>query len=361
MIAAFAVFLFASPCDPWPLWSRYLERFVSGDGRIIDRTAADRTTSEGQAYALFFSLVANDRAQFERLLTWTVQNLARGDLGRSLPAWHWGKRRDGSWGVIDSNPASDADLWIAYALLEAGRLWREPRYQDLGRNVLRNVAAREVVSAPPLGPILLPGPVGFAFDGGYRVNPSYAPPPLLQRFSAEGAPWPAVKDSSMRMLQVFARRGAAPDWAFVKRGGPLAPDPRHGRTASYDAIRVPLWVGIAPARDPGLDAVASGLLAAFDRTGKLPEKIDALTLQGRGEAPPGFYGALLPIAPEKIRPTLEARLAAALHGGLYGEPPAYFDQNLILFAQGFLEGRYRFAPDGSLAPAWESRCLGRAR
>ena len=81
---AFAL-LAANPCEPsWPLWNRYAGTFISGDGRVIDRTAGDRTTSEGQAYALFFSLVANDRALFQRLLAWTEQNLAQGDLARFL-------------------------------------------------------------------------------------------------------------------------------------------------------------------------------------------------------------------------------------------------------------------------------------
>jgi hypothetical protein len=53
--------------------------------------------------------------------------------------------------------------------------------------------------------------------------------------------------------------------------------------------------------------------------------------------------------------------AARNPDGLYGRPAAYSDQNLILFAQGFAESRYRFGDDGSLLPAWETRCLGRAR
>jgi len=55
------------------------------------------------------------------------------------------------------------------------------------------------------------------------------------------------------------------------------------------------------------------------------------------------------------------RLDASLHDGLYGDPPGYYDQNLILFGRGFAEGRFRFAADGSLAPAWERQCLGRSR
>jgi endo-1,4-beta-D-glucanase Y len=362
MIALLAgTLLAASPCNAtWPLWQRYAETFLAADGRVIDRTAGDRSTSEGQAYALFFSLVANDRALFQRVLHWTEQNLAEGDLRTTLPAWHWGKRRDKSWGIVDRNPASDADLWLAFDLLEAGRLWSEPRYTVLGERVLANVAARELAQVPGFGTVLLPGPAGFAFEGGFRVNPSYEPPQVLRRLAQLGAPWDAVQQSSLQMLHVFAQGGAAPDWALAKSGR-LLEDPVRGRVSSYDAIRVPLWIGMMPERDPQLDHVASGLFKALEEKGKLPERLDARTLQGRGEAPPGFYAALLPLAPSGTREVLTSRLESFRKGGLYGSPAAYYDQNLILFAQGFLESRYRFGSDGSLAPAWESRCLGRAR
>ena len=71
---------------PWPLWSRYASRFIAWDGRVIDFSAQDHTTSEGQAYALFFALVAGDRTRFDRLLRWTDDNLAGGALGDRLPA-----------------------------------------------------------------------------------------------------------------------------------------------------------------------------------------------------------------------------------------------------------------------------------
>ena len=331
--------LAAAPCaGQWPLWDRYVATFVSQDGRVIDRTAADRSTSEGQAYALFFALVADDRALFDRVLHWTERNLAQGDLAHHLPAWHWGKRREG-WGVIDANSASDADLWLAYALLEAGRLWSQPRYGELARGVLANVAAREVAEVAGSGTVLLPGPSGFALDGGYRINPSYEPPEILRRLAQLPGPWRALADSAGRRLQAFASGGAVPDWAVVRPGRPLSEDPVKGRTGSYDAIRTYLWVGMSPDRDARTEAIASGLLHAVESTGRLPERI----------APPG------------ARAELERHLATAQRNGLYGDPPAYYDQNLALFARGFLESRFRFREDGALAPAWETRCLGRAR
>ena len=349
----------------WPHWSRYVQAFVSGDGRVIDRTAHDRTTSEGQAYALFFAVVANDPALFGRILRWTEENLARGDLTHRLPAWAWGRRSDGSWGILDANSASDADLWLAYALLEAGRLWSERRYDALARSVLSNVAAREVANLPALGPTLLPGASGFTVEDGHawRLNPSYVPLQVLRRVASAqpDGPWRKVLASSIRMVRESAPRGVVPDWVLYSRRG-FSADPVKGRVGSYDAIRVYLWLGMLPRGDPArrdLEPATGGPLRLLAERGALPEEIDAGSLRGKGEAPVGFYAALLPLAASRDPATgarLETRLSAALKDGLYGSPPAYYDQSLNLFGRGFIEGRFGFAADGRLVPAWEKTC-----
>jgi endoglucanase len=114
------------------MWKNYAAGFMDNQVRVIDHDANDRTTSEGQAYAMFFALVANDGARFDGLLHWTEVNLASGDLASHLPAWSWGKAPNGKWGVLDVNSASDADVWMAYTLLEAGVAWKEAHYTWLG-------------------------------------------------------------------------------------------------------------------------------------------------------------------------------------------------------------------------------------
>src|SRR5690606_41062597 len=89
----------------------------------------NHSTSEGQSYALFFALVANDRERFERIWRWSREILAGNDPQNMLPAWLWGQGKDGKWQVQDANSASDADLWFVYALLEADRLWQKPAYR----------------------------------------------------------------------------------------------------------------------------------------------------------------------------------------------------------------------------------------
>src|SRR6266581_7751714 len=76
----------------WPShWKGYVAGFMDNQARVIDHDAGDRTTSEGQAYGMFFALVANDRSRFDGLLRWTEQNLAANDLSGHLPAWLWGR------------------------------------------------------------------------------------------------------------------------------------------------------------------------------------------------------------------------------------------------------------------------------
>jgi endoglucanase len=355
----------------WPLYQRYVDAFVTQDGRVREPSAGDRTTSEGQAYALLLALVANDRPLYERLLGWTRNNLAGGDLGRGLPGWHWGKDERGAWRLLDRSSAADADLWLAYALLEAGRLWCQPAFTALGRQVVGQVVARELPRLPGLGPMLLPGPVGFELKKGrlWRLNPSYLPLQLLRRFARDDlpGPWSELAATTVRMIRASAARGFVPDWVAYDRERGFTADPVAGPVGSYDAIRVYLWAGMLPPEEqlrPLLLAALDGPGRWFRDRGSLPERLELPALRERGQAaPPGFYAVLLPEARSRGDDQLAARLGAALAGvlkdGLYGDPPTYFDQNLILFGRGFAEGRFAFEASGALRPDWEGPCCER--
>lgn len=87
---------------------------------MIDYEASDRSTSEGQAYALLRAVLINDPATFALTLNWSENNLqgqAAGKRTDSLWAWKWGRKEDGNWGVIDSNFASDGDIDAITALI----------------------------------------------------------------------------------------------------------------------------------------------------------------------------------------------------------------------------------------------------
>ncbi len=147
----------------WTLWNAYATRFIDDQGRVFDPKAAiSAPRSEGEAYAMFFALADNDRAHFDRILNWTQANLAKPTISdTNLPSWLWGKDKDGTWRPLDPNSASDADVWMAYTLLEAGRLWNVPSYTGLGNGMLNHIAATEVADLPGFGLMLLPGGQGF--------------------------------------------------------------------------------------------------------------------------------------------------------------------------------------------------------
>ncbi|WP_090466017.1 cellulose synthase complex periplasmic endoglucanase BcsZ [Pseudomonas mohnii] len=348
----------ASQCV-WPAWENFKQHMISADGRVIDTSSAQQiTTSEGQSYGLFFALVANDGESFDRLLTWTRNNLADGDLSRHLPAWEWGLNKDGRWGVLDNNNASDADLWIAYSLLEAGRLWRRPDYLTLGNHMLWRSAAQTLRKLPGLGLMLLPGDVGFESSKGWRLNPSYLPPQLLSRFALIAPVWAEVAQNSRRLLIEGAPKGFAPDWLVWQAGKVVSVDGK-GAQGSYDAIRVYLWLGMLAADAPGRTDLLDHfkpMLEATARLGYVPEHVDSGSGKNKGSGPVGFSAALLPLL------ATDASSAAALSAQrerLRQSPPladAYYNQSLLMFGQGWDEQRYRFDKDGRLQPNWTSTC-----
>jgi len=124
--------------------------------------------------------------------------------------------------VLDSNSASDSDIWIAWTLLEAGRLWKNEDYTATGKALLAKIADGEVVKVPGLGLMLLPGRVGFAEEARWRFNPSYFPPQVAQYFSRFGAPWTTLRDTNLKLLLDTAPKGFSPDWVSYDKKNRLA-------------------------------------------------------------------------------------------------------------------------------------------
>lgn len=337
----------------WVRWDAFQAQMITGEGRVVDHSdERSITTSEGQSYGLFFALVDNDQELFNRLLRWTERNLARNDLTSFLPAWLWGRLPDGQWGVLDTNTASDSNLWIAYTLLEAGRLWKQHTYTVLGTLMLQRMAREEVARLPGFGTLLLPGLRGFVHQGYWRLNPSYLPPQVLARISVmqANAPWVGLVRDAHRFLIDSAPLGLAPDWAnwTGQRFEALSEADHIG---SYDGIRVYLWVGMMHDDTPGATELKRHFRAVerlVAPSGNVSERVNVVRGDARGEGPPGFSAALLPLFEGReiagvLRNHLKAKQSAV--GG-------YYSQALVLFGEGWDQKRYRFERDGALAPSW---------
>lgn len=348
-------------CEAWPAWQRFKFLYVSSDGRVIDAsTPRQITTSEGQSYALFFALVGNDRAAFDQILRWTQNNLAGGSLEKHLPAWQWGRADNNEWRVLDPNAASDADLWIAYTLGEAGRLWNEVGYSQLGAAVARNIVRQEVASIPELGLTLLPGPMGFADDHSWRLNPSYLPLSIIRGVARQTREpvWNEIVKSSERVILGSAPKGFAADWVEFSSGG-FVPDRKTQGIGSYDAIRVYLWAGMLPASDPSRDKINAALKPMLDIVSKRPapvESVDTQTLETKGDGSPGFSAAMLPmLANAHLSAALQTHRKRAAEESLQGNQ-GYYSDVLSLFGLGWLEQRFRFNRASLLNVRWTPAC-----
>lgn len=344
---------------PWQSWHNFANEIVRDGHRVIDRSD-DRliTTSEGQAYALFFALADDDRKLFDGLWRWTAENLCAGTPSERLPAWLWGrierenktnfkeKSQIVEWGVIDDNNATDADLWIAYSLLEAGRLWKIDAYREAGRailNLLWNTCVREVGT---LGTVCLPGRFGYVDDrGSVTLNPSYYPLQVLKRFAHEDPAWLAVARGSLRAILRASPGGIAPDWAQFNAQGLRVNVGRN--LGDWDAIRVYLWIGFLSEGDPDRTVLMNHfrtMRALVEARKALPGAADSQTLRVSGSGPDAFQAAFLAWAPDSAESAVARTLLRQLPIGSSN----YFKSMLTLFGLGFDERRFAFTRDGRL-------------
>jgi endoglucanase len=360
-------------CAPWARWEAFKAKFISADGRVIDLDSSDaRTVSEGQAYGLFLALVANDRPEFDKILDLTQNILAQGDLTKHLMAWLWGKRSDSTWGVIDDNSASDADLWLAYSLLQAGLIWHERRYTALGTVFARRILDEESARVPGLGWSVLPGKKGFhPSTDVWRFNPSYVPLQVLRGLEAASLDHDKLQQiiaSSVRLLIETAPRGFSPDWAqyhSAKAKSGFAPDKATNAQGSYNAIRVYLWAGMLDSADPE----AARLLKVFQpmadyvqHHGAPPEQINTVTGKvGSNDGNAGFSASLVPFLQALGKPQVAQAQVDRTRRLESQIPSGYYSQVLSMFGLGWYAGRFRFRADGSLSLAWENGCVESSR
>lgn len=348
----------------WPAWETFKKNFINEGGRVIDAsTPRFHSSSEGQAYGLFFALVANDKKSFDFLLRWTEANLAGGDLTARLPAWYWGKKDDGSWGVIDQNSASDADLWLAYTLGQAGTLWNDKRYTALSTLIGKRILREETADLPKLGLSLLPAPSGFTpTTSSWKLNPSYTPIQVMRWFANNGQDerWEKLLHSSAQIIIGASPKGYSPDWILYDsaKGYVIDSQGQEKGNGGYNAIRVYLWAGMLPEKEPYKKALLTALkpmASLVENKAFPPEFINVSTGEINKPGSTGFSAAMLPflktIGYKKAWEEQNLRISALLI-----KPDAYYDQVLAMYALGWQEQRYQFHANGNLMPQWKSSC-----
>jgi endoglucanase len=230
----------------------FLDRYVDGDGRVVRHDQGGDTVSEGQSYALLLAQVAGQRETFRRVWDWTRSHLLRRD---GLLASHADDER-----VLDRNPATDADVVTAWALLRAsgpgaGELRRA------GRRMAEAVLAREV-AAPPAPELLAAGT--WAVGPPASLNPSYWALPAFAalREDTDDARWEELGAASVSAIGALTEEGQLlpPDWARADGAALSASPSPNGDPPEVqygpDAQRVAVW--LAASCEPAARRLAAG-------------------------------------------------------------------------------------------------------
>ena len=272
------------------LWHTYkVNNLESSTGRTIDKSRDNLTTSEGEGYTLLRAVWEDDHATFDQSLTFTNDNL-RHKTGDGLFAWQFGKRADGSYGILTdqggNNTASDGDEDIALSLVFASQRWQQQSYLDQARTTISDIWKHEVITINGQ-PVLVANNLEPSDPTSVIVNPSYFSPAAYRIFAKVDPShnWTALANNSYTVLnQINATTnlgkssGLTPDWISLRRSdGAVMPAPSTNLTTEYgyDAMRTPFRVALdyewfkTSAAKTELTTLGATLKDQWQSTGKL--------------------------------------------------------------------------------------------
>jgi endoglucanase len=218
----------------------FLHRYLAADGRVVRHDQGGDTVSEGQGYAMLLAVATGQASQFADAWRWDQAHLQQPD---GLSSFHW---TNGA--VDDPQPASDADLDTAWALILAGQRFATPAYVSEGKAVAAAILANETVTVA--GKLeLVAGP--WAMAGPVVVNPSYlAPEAMAALATATGDPrWSQLTTNTTSMVTELTGTNPVrliPDWVDLLPNGTAQPVGGANGTGApayaLNAERAPVWL-----------------------------------------------------------------------------------------------------------------------
>ena len=252
------------------LWNTYKNTDLNpADGRTLDRSRDNITTSEGESYTMLRAVWMGDKETFDKEWQWT-----RGNLGRPndhLFSWLYGQRPDGTYGILTArsgeNTASDADTNIALALTFAYARWQDQSYLSAAQAIAHDIWQEETLTIGDRAYVLADNLEKTSASPQPLINPSYLEPAAYRVFALidPADPWAravdgayeVIAESSSRPLGSGGSAGLPPDWAAIDRTTGVVSAPAGAGTDTnfgYDALRVPFnlaldWQWFHDARD----------------------------------------------------------------------------------------------------------------
>jgi endo-1,4-beta-D-glucanase Y len=307
--------------DEYNAWKAAHAQSCSNGSWVVKKDAGS-VVSEGIGYGMLLSANRNDRVLFDGL--WKYY----GDHLDSKGLMNWATGLCDAPGNNNANAATDGDLDVAMALIQAHARWPDGGYLAAAEALTSKIIQHETEECSGRA-ILRPGDMfgGCSDAANAKINPSYFAPGYYRVFAhyfpAQAARWNALVEGSYELFPLYQARmsGLVPDWSKVDGGD------WYGSSYSYDACRTPWRVMV--------DYAWTGEARALTFLKNVNAWVDAHGLVGSQPNNSAFVGALA-LASAYDKAKLDAAVTTWL--GSKGDDMPYF--------QGTLRVLYLFAAAG---------------
>lgn len=223
--------------------------------------------SEGIGYGMLLSVAMADQTLFDGLWKYYQDHLDKNGL------MNWATGKCDPPGNNAANAASDGDLDVAMALVQAAARWPAASYLPKAQALTAKITQFESDMCDGRR-VLRPGDAfgGCSDPGDKRINPSYFAPGYYQVFAhyfpEQAATWMALRDGSYQLYAIYQARmeNLVPDWS-----GPDGSD--IGSKYWYDACRTPWRVAVdyAWTGDTRAKTFLQNMSSWLDKNGGLPQ------------------------------------------------------------------------------------------
>lgn len=237
-------------------WENYKKQFIQKDGRSIDPSQQNVTTSEAQSYALLRAVWTDDKPTFDLVWSWTLKNMKRPT--DNLFGWRYGKLTNNTYGFLPNggnNSASDADSDIAYALVLASKRWNDSSYLTDAKPIISDLWKYETATASASRYVIAGN---WAQDQQQLIiNVSYFSPYEWRTFATIDPKdnWQSLINPAYQLLQHVGTDplntgkgvGLPPNWvALDRKTGKLSAPTQTSLTTNYsfDAMRTPWRIAL---------------------------------------------------------------------------------------------------------------------
>lgn len=239
---------------------------ANGSAVVFDN-GTGKVESEGIGYGMLLAAAMGDQALFDALAKYYQDHLDK----NGLMNWQSDKCDTSNGNMV--NAATDADLDVAMALVQAAARWPSAGYLPKAQAQTSKILQFESEMCDGRR-VLRPGDAygGCSDPNNQKINPSYFSPGYYKVFAHyfpdQASSWTSLGDGSYQLYAIYQARmnNLVPDWS--------APDGSDiGSSYSYDACRTPFRVAVdyAWSGDTRAKTFMQNVSKWVDQNGGLPK------------------------------------------------------------------------------------------